>query len=92
MPRQRRVWASGAAHANPTTSWPTATASSSTALCSSTRKRPAANAQLTPATPRWGDVEARKVIQDALVQIAQGGDVATIAAELDEQIESILNG
>ena len=52
----------------------------------------AANAELTPATPRWGDVEARKVIQDALVQIAQGGDVATIAAELDEQIESILNG
>ena len=52
----------------------------------------AANAELTPATPKWGDVEAQKVIQDALVQIAQGGDVETIATELDAQIESILNG
>ncbi|MCC2315719.1 extracellular solute-binding protein [Cellulomonas xiejunii] len=52
----------------------------------------AANAELTPATPKWGDVEAQKVIQDALVQIAQGGDVETIAQQLDAQIESILNG
>ncbi|UZN04676.1 sugar ABC transporter substrate-binding protein [Cellulomonas sp. S1-8] len=52
----------------------------------------AANAQLTPATPRWGDVETQRVIQDALVQIAQGGDVTTIAEELDATIESILNG
>ncbi len=52
----------------------------------------AANAELTPATPKWGDVEAQRVIQDALVKIAQGGDVPTIAAELDATIESILNG
>lgn len=52
----------------------------------------AANAELTPATPRWGDVESRKVIQDALVRIAQGADVASVAADLDAQIESILNG
>lgn len=52
----------------------------------------AANAELTPATPRWGDVEAQRVIQDALVQIAQGGDVPSIARELDVTIESILNG
>lgn len=52
----------------------------------------AANAELTPATPKWGDVEAQRVIQDALVQIAQGGDVETIAQDLDASIESILNG
>ncbi|QGQ19795.1 extracellular solute-binding protein [Cellulomonas sp. JZ18] len=52
----------------------------------------AANARLTPATPRWGDVEAQKVIQDALVRIAQGEDVPTVAEELDSTIESILNG
>lgn len=52
----------------------------------------AANAELTPATPKWGDVEAQRVIQDALVKIAQGGDVESIAADLDARIESILNG
>lgn len=52
----------------------------------------AANARLTPATPRWGDVEAQKVIQDALVRIAQGEDVTAVAEELDATIESILNG
>lgn len=52
----------------------------------------AANAELTPASPKWGDVEAQRVIQDALVQIAQGGDVPTVAKQLDATIESILNG
>ncbi|QCB94105.1 extracellular solute-binding protein [Cellulomonas shaoxiangyii] len=52
----------------------------------------AANARLTPATPKWGDVEAQKVMQDALVRIAQGEDVPTVAEELDSTIESILNG
>lgn len=52
----------------------------------------AASSRLTPASPKWGDVEAQKVIQDALVQIAQGGDVTEIAEELDATIESILNG
>lgn len=52
----------------------------------------AANARLTPASPLWADVEAQGVLQDAFVTIAEGGDVATIAAELDAQIESILNG
>lgn len=51
----------------------------------------AANSKLTPASPKWADVEAQKVLQDSFVKIAQGGDVAEIAADLDEQIESILN-
>ncbi|MGW6004784.1 extracellular solute-binding protein [Oerskovia enterophila] len=51
----------------------------------------AANAELTPASPKWADVEAQRFLQDAFVQIAQGGDVKAIAAKLDEQIESTLN-
>ncbi|SDS71068.1 extracellular solute-binding protein [Paraoerskovia marina] len=51
----------------------------------------AANSKLTPASPKWADVEAQKVLQDSFVKIAQGGDVTEIATALDEQIESILN-
>lgn len=50
-----------------------------------------ANSKGTPASPNWAEVEAAQIIPDALVKIAQGGDVAEIAAELDEQIEAILN-
>ncbi len=52
----------------------------------------AANARLTPASPKWADVEAAGVLQDFFVQIAQGGDVAELAAALDERINEILNG
>ncbi len=48
-------------------------------------------ARLTPASPNWADVEAARVLQDAFVQIAQGGDVEEIAAQLDAQINEILN-
>lgn len=51
----------------------------------------AANSKLTPASPKWADVEAQSVLQDSFVKIAQGGDVTEIATKLDEQIESILN-
>ncbi len=49
------------------------------------------NSKVTPTTPKWAEVEAAQIIQEALVKIAQGGDVATIAADLDAQIEEILN-
>ncbi|AXH37406.1 extracellular solute-binding protein [Humibacter sp. BT305] len=52
----------------------------------------AANAKLTPASPKWADVEASGALQDFFVQIAQGGDVPTLAKALDEKIDSILNG
>jgi N,N'-diacetylchitobiose transport system substrate-binding protein len=52
----------------------------------------AANAKLTPASPKWADVEAKGLLQDFFVKIANGGDVAALAADLDSQIESILNG
>ncbi|MFJ4128987.1 MULTISPECIES: extracellular solute-binding protein [Oerskovia] len=51
----------------------------------------AAAAKLTPASPKWADVEAKRYLQDAFVQLAQGGDVQAIATKLDEQIESTLN-
>ncbi|ALJ19187.1 extracellular solute-binding protein [Microbacterium sp. No. 7] len=52
----------------------------------------AANAKLTPASPKWADVEAQGLLQDFFVKIANGGDVKALAVELDEKIESILNG
>lgn len=52
----------------------------------------AANAKLTPASPNWADVEAQGIMQDLFVNIANGGDIASLAADADEQIESILNG
>jgi N,N'-diacetylchitobiose transport system substrate-binding protein len=52
----------------------------------------AVNAKLTPASPKWADVEAAGVLQDLFVQIANGGNVQELAAAADEQIEKILNG
>lgn len=52
----------------------------------------AANAKLTPASPKWADVEAAQILQDLFVQIANGGDVAALAADADQKIEDILNG
>ncbi len=52
----------------------------------------ASNAKLTPASPKWAEVEAARVLEDFFVKIAQGGDVAQLAAEVDTRIESILNG
>ena len=47
----------------------------------------AGNAKLTPASPNWADVEAAGILQDLFVKIAQGGDVAALAAAADEEIE-----
>lgn len=52
----------------------------------------AANAKLTPASPKWADVEAARLLQDFFVQIANGGDVGALAEQLDVAIEDILNG
>jgi len=51
----------------------------------------AANTRLTPASPKWADVEAQNVLQSAFTKIANGDDVKTVAAELDAKIEEILN-
>lgn len=52
----------------------------------------AANAKLTPASPKWADVEAQQVLEDAFSKIAQGQDIVAVAADLDSKINSILNG
>ncbi|MDR0283702.1 MAG: extracellular solute-binding protein [Propionibacteriaceae bacterium] len=48
-------------------------------------------AKLTPASPKWSDVEAQNILEDGFSKIAQGQDVATVAADMDSKIESILN-
>lgn len=52
----------------------------------------AGNARLTPASPKWADVEASGLLTDFFVQIAEGGDIATLAPKLDTAIDAILNG
>lgn len=52
----------------------------------------AANAKLTPASPKWADVEAARLLQDFFVKIATGGDIPSLAEQLDLDIEAILNG
>lgn len=44
-----------------------------------------------PASPNWAEVEKALVIPDALVKIASGDDVKTVAEKLDKDIEAILN-
>ncbi|MBU4465748.1 MAG: sugar transporter [Actinobacteria bacterium] len=51
----------------------------------------AASSKAVPASPNWANVESSGVIKDALVKIAQGGDVTSIAKDLDSQVEAILN-
>lgn len=52
----------------------------------------AANAKLTPASPKWADVEAARLLQDFFVRVATGGDIQALATQLDLDIEAILNG
>ncbi|WP_240643863.1 extracellular solute-binding protein [Antribacter gilvus] len=51
----------------------------------------AKTARLTPASPKWADVEAAGILQAAFTKIAAGQDVETIAKDLDTEIEKILN-
>jgi N,N'-diacetylchitobiose transport system substrate-binding protein len=52
----------------------------------------AANTKLTPASPKWADVEASSILLDTFSSIAQGADVKTTAEAADKKIDSILNG
>jgi N,N'-diacetylchitobiose transport system substrate-binding protein len=52
----------------------------------------ASNAKLTPAAPGWATVEGSRVLEDLFVAIAQGGDVAELAAKADEQMDEQING
>ena len=46
-------------------------------------------AKLTPASPKWADVEAARLLQDFFVRIATGGDIEELATQLDLDIEEI---
>lgn len=52
----------------------------------------ASNAKLTPAAPGWANVEGSRALEDLFSAIAQGGDVADLAAKADEQMSGQLNG
>lgn len=52
----------------------------------------AADSKLTPAAPGWAAVEAALVYEELFQKIAEGGDVAALAAEYDEIITPMLNG
>ena len=52
----------------------------------------AANSRFTPSSENWAAVEAGNVLQDMLVSIAQGDDIAAAAATADAAIEDTLNG
>jgi N,N'-diacetylchitobiose transport system substrate-binding protein len=51
----------------------------------------ATNTKLTPAAPGWANVEADRIMEDLFVNIAQGGDVAQLAADADGKITAALN-
>jgi N,N'-diacetylchitobiose transport system substrate-binding protein len=51
----------------------------------------ATNTKLTPAAPGWANVEADKIMEDLFVNIARGGDVASLAAAADAKITEALN-
>lgn len=52
----------------------------------------ASNAKLTPAAPGWANVEGSRILEDLFSAIAQGGDVAELAREADEQMNAKLGG
>ena len=52
----------------------------------------AQNSRFVPTSEKWAGVEAANVLQDMLTQIAQGEDIADVAAQADAAIEATLNG
>lgn len=52
----------------------------------------AAAAKLTPAAPGWIAVEEQQLLEQYFQAVAEGGDVATLAAEFDDKINAVING
>ncbi len=52
----------------------------------------ASNSKLTPAAPGWAAIEEAQVLEDYFQAVAEGGDVATLAAEYDGKINDLING
>jgi N,N'-diacetylchitobiose transport system substrate-binding protein len=45
----------------------------------------------TPAAPGWAHVEADRIMEDLFVNMARGGDVASLATAADAKITAALN-
>lgn len=58
----------------------------------STMIETAKNSKLTPAAPGWAAIEGAFVYEELFQKIAEGGDVAAIAAEYDAKLTPMLNG
>ena len=51
----------------------------------------AANSKLTPAAPGWATVEASGKLEEFFSKVADGGDIAALAAEYDAILTPMLN-
>ncbi len=52
----------------------------------------AQGAKLTPAAPGWAAVEEAGLMEEYFQKVAEGGDVASLAAEYDAKIDALING
>lgn len=52
----------------------------------------AENAKLTPAAAGWAAIEQAAIMEQYFQAVAEGGDVASLAAQYDEQINALING
>ncbi|HMR50786.1 MAG TPA: extracellular solute-binding protein [Arachnia sp.] len=52
----------------------------------------ASNSKLTPAAPGWAAVEASLKLEEFFAAVAEGGDVAALAAQYDAELTPMLNG
>ncbi|WNM23959.1 extracellular solute-binding protein [Demequina capsici] len=52
----------------------------------------AQSAKLTPAAPGWAAVEEASLMEQYFQAVAEGGDVASLAAEYDTKIDALING
>ncbi|MDF1488975.1 extracellular solute-binding protein [Tessaracoccus caeni] len=50
------------------------------------------NSKLTPAAPGWAAVEASMALEEFFAKVADGGDIAALAAEYDAKLTPMLNG
>lgn len=51
----------------------------------------ALGSKLTPAAPGWAAVEGATLLEEFFGRVAEGGDVAELAAEYDDQLTALLN-
>ncbi len=52
----------------------------------------ASNSKLTPAAPGWASVEGSLKLEEFFAAVADGGDIAALAAKYDAEITPLLNG